>query len=110
MTAAVPILPVRDFRRTEVFYGRLGMVVGFRHPEYMIMRLGTAEIHFGQEDMPSPVTCYLDAADAGRWWKQLRSADMEGLGQVEDFDYGMREFMITDPDGNQLRVGSPIPD
>jgi hypothetical protein len=28
---------------------------------------------------------------------------------VEDFDYGMREFVVIDPDGNRLRIGSSIP-
>jgi uncharacterized glyoxalase superfamily protein PhnB len=94
-----------------VFYAQLGFAVGFHHPEYLIMRLGSAEIHFSREEAaPSPVSCYLDADDAGRWWKHLRSCDVQGVGPVQDFDYGMREFVITDPDGNRVRVGSPIPD
>ena len=109
-SAAMPILPVRDLARTEAFYLLLGFAVTFRHPDYLIMRAGPVEIHFGQESAPVPTSCYLDATDAGRIWKHLRRNDIEGLGPVEDFDYGMREFVITDPDGNRLRVGSPIPD
>jgi hypothetical protein len=29
---------------------------------------------------------------------------------VEDREHGLREFVVTDPDGNRIRVGSPIPD
>jgi predicted enzyme related to lactoylglutathione lyase len=110
VTAAIPILPVQDLHRTEAFYARLGLAVTFRHPDYLIMRVGPVEIHFGREDAPSPASCYIDAEDAARLWKQLRSRGIDGLGPVQEFDYGMREFVITDPDGNRLRVGSPIPE
>jgi catechol 2,3-dioxygenase-like lactoylglutathione lyase family enzyme len=109
-SAAMPILPVQDLARTEAFYLLLGFTVTLRHPDYLIMQAGPAEIHFGREEAPVPASCYLDTPDAGRIWKQLRSNDIQGLSPVEDHDYGMREFVITDPDGNRLRVGSPIPD
>jgi uncharacterized glyoxalase superfamily protein PhnB len=47
--------------------------------------------------------------DAGRLWKQLKSQGAPGLGPVEDREHGLREFVVTDPDGNRIRVGSPIP-
>ena len=106
----MPILPVQALGRTEAFYLLLGFTVTFRHPDYLIMRTGPVELHFGRESAPVPASCYLDTPDAGRLWEQLRSNAIEGLGPVEDFDYGMREFVITDPDGNRLRVGSPVPD
>jgi hypothetical protein len=31
------------------------------------------------------------------------------LGRVEDREHGLRGFVVTDPDGNQIRVGSAIP-
>jgi hypothetical protein len=83
MTAVHPILPVRDLHRSEVFYRRLGLQATFHHPDYLIMRAGPVELQFGREPEPAP---------------------------VEDFDYGMREFVLTDPDGNRLRVGSSIPE
>jgi catechol 2,3-dioxygenase-like lactoylglutathione lyase family enzyme len=110
LLAVKPILPVRDLTRTEAFYARLGLAATLRHPDYLIMNVGDVELHFGREDAPTPTSSYIDARDAGRFWKQLRSAGVEGLGGVEDFDYGMREFVITDPDGNRVRIGSPLPD
>jgi predicted enzyme related to lactoylglutathione lyase len=109
-SAAMPILPVRDLARTEAFYLLLGFSVTFRHPDYLIMRAEPVEIHFGREPDPVPASCYLDTPDARQVWNRLRSNDLQGLGPIVDFDYGMREFVITDPDGNHLRVGSPIPD
>jgi uncharacterized glyoxalase superfamily protein PhnB len=43
-------------------------------------------------------------------WKQLRDLGMDGVGEVADQDYGLREFVLTDPDGNRVRIGSPRPD
>jgi catechol 2,3-dioxygenase-like lactoylglutathione lyase family enzyme len=109
MNAAIPILPVSDLRRTEAFYQRLGLQATFRHPDYLIMRAGSVELHFGREPDPAPASCYVDTDDARRLWMELHARGIEGLGEVEDFDYGMREFVLTDPDGNRLRIGSPIP-
>jgi hypothetical protein len=33
-----------------------------------------------------------------------------GVGELIDQDYGLREFILTDPDGNRVRIGSPSPD
>jgi uncharacterized glyoxalase superfamily protein PhnB len=41
-------------------------------------------------------------------WKQLKSQGASGLGPVEDQPYGLREFVVVDPDGNKIRVGSHI--
>ena len=42
--------------------------------------------------------------------KQFKSEGVAGLGPVEDRSHGLREFVVTDPDGNRIRVGSPTPD
>jgi len=49
-------------------------------------------------------------ADATKLWKQLRQLDVDAVGDLTDQDYGLREFTLTDPDGNQVRIGSPRPD
>lgn len=109
MSAAIPILQVSDLHRTEAFYRQLGLQATFHHADYLIMRSGPVEFHFGREPAPAPVSCYVDTDDAARVWKEFHAQGVEGLGEVEDFDYGMREFVLTDPDGNRLRIGSPIP-
>ena len=43
--------------------------------------------------------------EAARLWKQLRAAGTEGLVSLEDRPSGMREFVVTDPDSNHIRVG-----
>jgi catechol 2,3-dioxygenase-like lactoylglutathione lyase family enzyme len=109
MSAAVPILPVRDLQQTQAFYRRLGLKATFHDPDYLIMRTGPVELHFGRGPDPAPASCYVDTDDARRPWEEFPAHAIDGLGPVEDFDYGMREFVLTDPDGNRPRIGSSIP-
>lgn len=45
-----------------------------------------------------------------KMWKQLRDLDVGGVEEIADQDYGLREFVLTDPDGNRVRIASPRPD
>ena len=51
---------------------------------------------------------FIHVQNAAAVWKRLRSEDVTGLEPLQDQDYGLREFVITDPDGNRIRVGSPL--
>jgi uncharacterized glyoxalase superfamily protein PhnB len=67
------------------------------------------EVHFSRQDVVTPGTCFLHAVDAMKLWKQLRHQGVDGVGEIADQDYGYREFVLTDPDGNRIRFGSPLP-
>ena len=32
------------------------------------------------------------------------------VGQIDDQDYGMRDFTLTDPSGNRIRIGRSTED
>jgi len=34
---------------------------------------------------------------------------MDGVRDIADQDYGLREFVPSNPDGNRIRFGSPRP-
>jgi catechol 2,3-dioxygenase-like lactoylglutathione lyase family enzyme len=107
---AIPILPSTDLDRTAEFYRTLGMVDVERHEGYLLMQAGPVEVHFSSTDgTPTPGEAFIHVRDAGILWKQLKSQGAPGLGPVEDQPYGLREFVVVDPDGNKIRVGSPIP-
>jgi hypothetical protein len=56
-----------------------------------------------------PSQCFLFVGDAMKLWKQLRGVrGIDRVGPILEQDYGLREFVLTDPDGNQLRIGSPL--
>jgi uncharacterized glyoxalase superfamily protein PhnB len=105
--AAIPILPSSDLDRTEAFYARAGFAVAGRHDNYLLLHNDGVEVHFARHDFVMPGTCFLHVTDAMKMWKQLRDQGVEGVGDIADQDYGLREFVLTDPDGNHVRIGSP---
>ena len=107
--AAIPILPSSDLDRTEAFYARAGFAGAGRYDGYLLMHNDGVEVHFARHDTVTPSTCYLHVADAMKMWKLLREQGVEGVGDIADMDYGLREFVLTDPDGNRVRIGSPRP-
>ena len=106
----IPILPSTDLDRTAGFYRSAGMEVVARYEGYLLMGFRGVELHFATEPGAAGAgRALVLVPDAGRLWKQLKSQGVPGLGPVEDREHGLREFVVTDPDGNRIRVGSTIP-
>ena len=108
---AIPILPSADLDRTSAFYQTFGMEELARYEGYLLMGFRGVELHFSSRDSTTPPgEAFVLVPDAGRLWKEFRSAGVAGLGPVEDRSHGLREFVVSDPDGNRIRVGSPTPE
>jgi catechol 2,3-dioxygenase-like lactoylglutathione lyase family enzyme len=116
--SAIPILPSADLERTIAFWRPLGFEVVARYDGYLVTHADGVELHFTvdapAEDLPAaagrrPGEAFVHVRNALALWKRLRSADVAGTGPVEDRDYGLREFVVTDLDGNRVRFGSPVP-
>ncbi len=107
----IPILTTGDVDRTCAFYTQAGFELVERYDDgYLLMNAGDDEIHFAKNTVASaPGELFVRAADADALWKRLKAAGVEGVGQVEDQPWGLREFVITDPDGNRIRFGSHPP-
>lgn len=107
---AIPILCSTDLDRTIDYYRSLGLQVVERHDSYLVMHAGAAELHFTSEPVTSaPGQAFLHVPDAAKMWKQLQIHGLAGIGPVQDQPTGLREFVVTDPDGNRIRVGTPTP-
>jgi catechol 2,3-dioxygenase-like lactoylglutathione lyase family enzyme len=105
---AIPILPCGDLDRTAVFWARLGFAETDRYPGYLLLNSGDVELHFSQPDQPfSPGECFIHVGDARALRNRATTQAVEGVGPIADTDYGLREFVVTDPDGNRVRFGSP---
>jgi uncharacterized glyoxalase superfamily protein PhnB len=48
--------------------------------------------------------CYLIVQDAGEWHTRMTTAGLP-VTPVADQPWGMREFTLTDPFGNNIRIG-----
>jgi catechol 2,3-dioxygenase-like lactoylglutathione lyase family enzyme len=105
---AIPILPSTDLDRTAAFWTQFGFAETERYPGYLLLNSGDAELHFSQPDEPtSPGECFIHVGDARQLWKRVKDQGIAGIGPIADTDYGLREFVATDDDGNRIRFGSP---
>lgn len=116
VNSAIPILPSTDLDRTIAFWQGLGFDVAGRHDGYLVTHAGGVEIHFSTNPdadadagtAANPAQVFIHVQNAAALWKRLRSEHVTGLEPLQDQDYGLREFVITDPDGNRIRIGSPL--
>jgi catechol 2,3-dioxygenase-like lactoylglutathione lyase family enzyme len=111
---AIPTLPMSELRETQSFYERLGFHTAYWQmdpDQYLILRRDELEVHFfglpGLDPMENFAGCYLRVGDVEGINDEFRESGLEGLAYVEEKPWGMREFHLTDPNGNLLRVGQP---
>ncbi|CAN5834609.1 N/A [soil metagenome] len=106
---AKPILPVADMERAVGFYRQLGFEVEAYDPGYNIVS------HSGEEILHLRVVEDLNpASNAASVYFHVQDVDAvhaewasDGVATdgVVDQPWGMREFTVTDPAGNLIRVG-----
>ena len=109
MTKVVPFLRVADAEASAEWYARLGFTIDWRTraephlPLFVSISNGDGRIflseHTGDAHPDGLLYIYVDDVDA--------VADAFGT-QAELAYYGLREIELTDPDGNRLRIGTPV--
>lgn len=115
---AIPILPARDLNETRAFYERLGFrTVGWWPREfggYAILVRGDLIMHFFAFEEISPdqnyAQCYWRVQDVDALYAECHAAGLPSSGTprlvpVENKPWGTREFSMSDPNGNLVRVG-----
>jgi catechol 2,3-dioxygenase-like lactoylglutathione lyase family enzyme len=109
IVGATPVLVSTDLERSCAYFTRLGFQLVGSHEGYLVMHADGVELHLSTRTVASaPVDAYVQVGDAGALRKRLTHDGVPGLGPVEDQPWGMREFVATDPDGNRIRIGSPL--
>ena len=109
MTKVAPFLRVADAEASAEWYARLGFTIAWRTraqphlPLFVAIESGDALIflseHTGDAHPDSLVYVYVDDVDAV-------AAEFGTEPQLTY--YGLREIELTDPDGNRLRIGTPV--
>ncbi len=107
-----PILPVADMPTTIAFYRRIGLDVASFDPTYAWVRhRGDEVLHLravdGLDVAANRASAFLHVRDADAW-HVVASSSGEVVGPIEDMPWGMREFALTDPSGNLVRIGHNI--
>jgi catechol 2,3-dioxygenase-like lactoylglutathione lyase family enzyme len=124
----IPILPCRSLAENLDFYRALGFAVTFhqqRPNPYAVVERGHIELHFFSMKTYDPTqsysSCSIVTTDVDALYDAFRSGLRAALGKLptrglprigplKDMSYGVRQFLLTDPGGNTLRIGQPISD
>ena len=109
---AVPVLRVTDFASAVSFYpDQLGYTVESEYDDYIDHELDHSQLHLSRPGEGKPAgggTVYVFCDEVDEYFGNIRARGATpAYGPCEQF-YGMRDFMINDPDGNQLTFGRAL--
>lgn len=111
---STPTLPVVDMAQAIAFYERAGFGVriytddsgdggnGFAFVDYDGQSVFDLDAAPNMEPGQNRAGCYLDA-----WHSRLQAAGIP-VSPLADQAWGMREFELTDPSGNHVRIGRSV--
>jgi uncharacterized glyoxalase superfamily protein PhnB len=112
--SSTPTLPVVDMSDAVGFYERAGFEVRryideagnpgdfafVTHDDQSVFDLDVIDI----DPARNGAGCYLIVLDADQWHTRMTTAGLP-VTPVADQPWGMREFTLTDPFGNNIRIG-----
>ena len=122
----IPILPCRSIDDQLEFYESLGFEVTYRQKTpnvFASVQRGAIELQFfvlkGYEPADSYSTCYVIVSDVDTLYADFQEGLKRSLGRIptrgiprigalRDMSYGVRQFLMTDPGGNIIRIGQPL--
>lgn len=111
---STPVLGSGDYARSRNFYADLlgfGIIEeGGDPPRFGIFRRGQATLFVDAwKGAPTPTPgkwdAYIHVKNLTRLLKELETSQAPITHPIEETVYGMREFEVTDPDGNVLCFG-----
>ena len=113
------ILPVENVRETAKFYEEnLGFeIVGIWKnqsdgSEYGSVKRGEVIVEFGEgrKEYAGSGVCLIHVDNADIIFNELKSKNIEFVGDFADRDYGNRDFCVRDNNGNMLIIGHSLSD
>src|SRR5262245_8043468 len=109
-----PTLPVRDMDEATRFCEAAGLEVERYDDGFAFV--GRDDQHVfdlnrvpGLDPAANHAGCYIITDDVDGWHTRLVAADLP-VTPLEDMPWGMHEFTLTDPSGNDIRIGHNIPE
>jgi predicted enzyme related to lactoylglutathione lyase len=114
---AAPGVPVRDIARAVRFYADVfGMDKTFENGEpvqFAIMKGGAAELHLtlvsGDVGREHNVAHLMVEAGVDELYRRCQAAEGATIVKpLRDAPWGLRTFVVADPDGNRIDVGQRL--
>jgi catechol 2,3-dioxygenase-like lactoylglutathione lyase family enzyme len=107
------MFPVRDVEAALRYYvDVLGFAEEFRFGNYAGIHRDDCRIHLSQQGNPNTgppgtgsVYLYCDEVDG--YYAEITARGAVADGPPKDYEYGMRDFVVRDTDGNQVSFGAP---
>jgi lactoylglutathione lyase len=111
-----PCLPVRDIARATAFYESVfGMCKTFENGDpvgFVVMKRDDAELHLtlvSEHAGASHNVMHMIVAGADELYRRCEAAaGARIVSKLRDAPWGMRTFVVADPDGNRIDVGQPL--
>lgn len=108
----IPVFHVRDVDASVRFYSDvLGFAQSFRIGTYVGLKIGNCEIHVcppGDYSARRGGNAYIICDAVDNYFRKITSAGAKPTSEPGNRMYGMRDFVLHDPDGNQLSFGCDI--
>ena len=114
LEAAVPILSVTDLSQALEYYERvLGFQVAWRWgepPRLISICRDRVEVNLSQssEGKPGVSKVYFQMAGVDAYYSHVSTSGAKVVIPLADRPYGMRDFRVIDPGGNELSFGEAI--
>jgi catechol 2,3-dioxygenase-like lactoylglutathione lyase family enzyme len=111
---ASSVLQVSDLETAVKFYRDvLGFEVAFRYGNYAGVCSGDFSLHLCAHHVwKRPVgggALFIYCDEVDQYCEEIRSRGAVIRGEPADQEYGMRDFVVSDPDGNVLTFGRSSP-
>jgi catechol 2,3-dioxygenase-like lactoylglutathione lyase family enzyme len=114
ITNSATVFPVRDLDASLCFFTAvLGFREEFRFGLYAGIRRDECRIHLSQQSnpntsQPGSAAIYVFCDEVDVYFAAITGRGAKVDAEPKDYDYGLRDFVIRDPDGNQLSFAAPI--
>lgn len=107
-----PNFEVANLDRAVAFYrDRLGFALRFRADEFALAVFGDeggAELALQQVAAPAARSCYVNVIGVEALHERCRTAGLRISNPLTTHPWGMRDFVVHDPDGNMLAIGERV--
>ncbi len=114
INSAASVFPVSDLNASLRYYiDVLGFVEDFRFGQYAGIKRDNCCLHLSAHGNPNtgkPGTgaVYFFCDEVDEYYAQITQRGATTDAKPNDYDYGMRDFIARDPDGNQLSFGAAV--
>jgi uncharacterized glyoxalase superfamily protein PhnB len=107
-----PTLPVADMVEAVRFCEAAGFDVeqyddGFAFVHVNDQSVFDLDLAAGMDPATNHAGCYVITDEVDQWHARFVAAGLQ-VTPVEDMPWGMHEFTLTDPSGNNIRIGRGI--